>query len=98
VRLLGLEPKTYGLKVRTTVSDTLSEQTTSGDSQNDLAFCLALLERESTDLAAIVRAWPNLPEAIKAGILAMIRAAGDEGRQAMSSPHDAPEPKAVSPS
>jgi hypothetical protein len=27
-----------------------------------------------TDLAALVVAWPNLPEAIKAGILAMIRA------------------------
>jgi hypothetical protein len=28
------------------------------------------------DLAALVVAWPNLPEPIKAGILAMIRAAG----------------------
>jgi len=27
------------------------------------------------DLAAVVEAWPKLPEAIKAGILAMIRAA-----------------------
>ena len=27
------------------------------------------------DLAAVVDAWPRLPEAIKAGILAMIRAA-----------------------
>jgi len=31
------------------------------------------------DLAAVVEAWPSLPEAIKAGILAMIRAAGGEG-------------------
>jgi hypothetical protein len=28
-----------------------------------------------TDLAAVVEAWPKLPEAIRAGILAMIRAA-----------------------
>ena len=27
------------------------------------------------DLAAIVDAWPELPEAIRAGILAMVRAA-----------------------
>jgi len=30
----------------------------------------------SPDLAAVVEAWPKLPEAIRAGILAMIRAAG----------------------
>jgi hypothetical protein len=28
-----------------------------------------------TDLAAVVDAWPALPEAIKAGILAMVKAA-----------------------
>jgi hypothetical protein len=27
------------------------------------------------DLAAVVDAWPNLPEAIKAGIVAMVKAA-----------------------
>ncbi len=27
------------------------------------------------DLAAVVEAWPDLPEAIKAGILAMVKAA-----------------------
>jgi len=31
------------------------------------------------DLAAVVDAWPKLPEAIRAGILAMIRAAGGAG-------------------
>jgi hypothetical protein len=29
------------------------------------------------DLRAVVEAWPTLPEAMKAGILAMIRAAGE---------------------
>ena len=28
------------------------------------------------DLAGIVKAWPTLPEAIRAGIMAMVRAAG----------------------
>lgn len=30
-------------------------------------------------LAAVIGAWPSLPEPIKAGILAMIRAAGGAG-------------------
>jgi hypothetical protein len=30
------------------------------------------------DLAAVVTAWPELPEAIKAGILAMVRAASEK--------------------
>jgi hypothetical protein len=34
------------------------------------------------DLQAIIEAWPKLPEAIRAGILAMIRAAG--GQQGVS--------------
>jgi hypothetical protein len=34
------------------------------------------------DLAAVVVAWPNLPEAIRAGIVAMVRAAsGEDGDQ-----------------
>ena len=28
------------------------------------------------DLAAVVAAWPNLPDAVKAGIVAMVKAAG----------------------
>jgi hypothetical protein len=30
------------------------------------------------DLAAIVEAWPGLPEAIKAGILAMVKATAEQ--------------------
>ena len=30
---------------------------------------------EASDLAGIMRAWPTLPEAVKAGIMAMVRAA-----------------------
>lgn len=34
------------------------------------------------DLAAVVNAWPHLPEALKAGILAMVKAAlGEWSRQ-----------------
>jgi hypothetical protein len=28
------------------------------------------------DLAAVIKAWPGLPEAVKAGIVAMVKATG----------------------
>jgi hypothetical protein len=37
-----------------------------------LAFCLAFLQRESPDLARIVKRWNSLPSALRAGILAMV--------------------------
>ena len=44
-----------------------------GDS--DLTAYLTLLASESPDLAAVVEAWDRLPEAVKVGILAMVKAA-----------------------
>jgi hypothetical protein len=35
-------------------------------------------EQIDPDLSRIAAAWPQLPEAIKAGILAMVQAAGNE--------------------
>jgi len=40
-----------------------------------VAFCVALLGRESPDLAALVEAWADLPDAIRAGIVAMVKTA-----------------------
>ena len=40
-----------------------------------LAFRLALLVEKWPDLQAIIDAWPDLPEAIKTGIVAMVKAA-----------------------
>jgi hypothetical protein len=37
------------------------------------------LEAESPDLALIIEAWPRLPEAVRAGILAMVKASAGEG-------------------
>ncbi|MGD1001192.1 MAG: hypothetical protein ABSA67_10905 [Candidatus Brocadiia bacterium] len=39
-----------------------------------MASCLAFLSEKSPDLADVVRAWPKLPEPLRAGILAMVRA------------------------
>ena len=46
----------------------------SADSGNVLASCLAFLTPKMPDLAAVVKAWPYLPEPVKAGILAMVKA------------------------
>ena len=35
------------------------------------------IRRTTPDLADVVDAWPTLPEAIRAGIVAMVRAAAD---------------------
>ncbi len=35
--------------------------------------------KTDSDLAAVVEAWPDLPEAIKAGILAMVEASSEKG-------------------
>ncbi|MCZ6654505.1 MAG: hypothetical protein O7D91_15935 [Planctomycetota bacterium] len=43
------------------------------DAENSADY-LALLERKSPDLALLVKRWDTLPEAVRAGIMAMIRA------------------------
>ena len=45
----------------------------------DLASCLAFLREQEPDLAALVEAWPALPNAIKVGIQAMVQAVRDKG-------------------
>jgi hypothetical protein len=43
--------------------------------ESDLAACLAGLERESADLALIVRSWGRLAAPIRAGLVALVRSA-----------------------
>jgi hypothetical protein len=44
-----------------------------------MAFCLAHLTRKSPDLAGVVAAWSDLPAALRAGIVAMVRSAEGAG-------------------
>jgi hypothetical protein len=44
-----------------------------GDTER-LAFCLSLLTRKSPDLALLVERWDSLPDAVRAGIMAMVKA------------------------
>jgi hypothetical protein len=41
-----------------------------------LASCLALLVQKSPDLAVVVECWDSLSEPVRAGIVAMVKAAG----------------------
>ena len=53
-----------------------SQSSTSGNAEENLAFCLAFLAQKSPDLALIVERWDSLPEPVRAGIVAMIKVAG----------------------
>ena len=76
---MGLEPRTYGLKVRHRPDATSCHTTSSDDSDPALAPCLATIKKTCPRLAAVVDAWPDLLEPIRAAILAMIRSATGEG-------------------
>ena len=60
------------LKTAGETSQGTNSQAVSEPAEIDLADCLALLKRESPELASIVEAWETLPEAVRRGILAMV--------------------------
>ena len=64
------------------ISSSCPDPTVPGRSRSLLATCGAIrvcvvapAPEDNPDLAAVVEAWPDLPEAIKAGIVAMVKAA-----------------------
>ena len=80
-RLPGLEPGTYGLEGRCTPDATAANTSTSAQPPERLAALLGAFAAEigpaAPDLAAVISAWPGLPKALRAGIVAMVKAAGD---------------------
>ena len=72
---MEFEPGNIGFAVRS--DDHAGDDDTSTYERDPeiLTSCLVVLERNGPDLAAMVAAWPALPEPVKAGILAMVRAA-----------------------
>ena len=69
----GIEPPTHGFSVREQTAlfprkSGIPEVTGSKSPQANEPF--------DADLQAVIDRWPELPEPIKAGIVAMIRAAG----------------------
>ena len=68
--------------VRAAVFKTVRESPQVVEQQHDMttpagrvAFCVALLQQGSPELAGMVDAWEGLPDALKAGILAMVNSA-----------------------
>ena len=55
----------------------LAVETNDRDAES-LVSCLVFLAQIDIDLAVIVEAWPTLPEPIRAGIVAMVRASNSE--------------------
>ena len=45
------------------------------NAEQRVAFCVALLQQDQPELARLLDAWEDLPDAVKAGILAMVSAA-----------------------
>ena len=73
MRALGLEPRTYGLKVRKTENVTDLKATSYKSLENHLTANLT--ENDNTiqqNLAKIINRWPSLPSNIKAAIMVLI--------------------------
>ena len=72
----GFEPPTFGSVDR--CQDSVTDATTTGYESADGALTDSLTDifRKHTDLAAVVAAWAELPEAVRAGIVAMVKATG----------------------
>ena len=61
------------------LSEEAKGQDVPADSSRVLASCLAFLAEKSPDLAMVIKAWPELPEAVRKGILAMVGATSPGG-------------------
>ena len=75
----GISPYN-GLANRRRETGTTDRHTTCGETAQGAChnLCQNCAEK-APDLAAVVVAWPTLPEAIKTGILAMVKASGKGG-------------------
>ena len=80
VRPAGLEPATCGLGSRNGSGVKPSHRNTYDNTDPVLASCLATIRETCPSLATVVNAWPDLPEPIRAAILAVIRSATEEER------------------
>jgi len=71
-----IELATHGFSVREETPGNTGKTGISSDAGADAGAVETKLAHIGPDLQGIIDAWPALPDAIKAGILAMVRAAG----------------------
>jgi len=70
-----IELATHGFSVRADTPENTGKTSVSSEAGADAGAVETKLAQFSPDLQSLIDAWPTLPEAIKAGILAMVRAA-----------------------
>src|SRR5439155_11661531 len=75
IRTLGDLATTPVFETGSSFPQPLTNSATSDDAPENLAFCLAFLAKKSPDLALLVEGWETLPDAVRAGIVAMVKAA-----------------------
>ena len=61
-----------------TDSANIVASTTCNGGESVLPECLPFLRRKSPDLTLIIERWPGLPEAVKAGIVAIVEATAEQ--------------------
>jgi hypothetical protein len=71
----GIEPATHGFSGHCSTNTTADFTENSNPIQNHLSPDLSLNVTNHPQLADLIRAWPSLPEALRAGILAMVTSA-----------------------
>ncbi len=76
IRTHGRHEDDSGFQDRMADSPTRENTGTYASRPKNLADCLALLRAISPDLALVAERWERLPDALRAGILAMVNAAG----------------------
>ena len=73
-RANGLEPSTFSLEGCNTSVVSGDTATSYESSASRLVDSLADSLRNDPDFAAVITAWPKLPQAVKAGIVAIVKA------------------------
>ena len=71
---MGFEPMNNKSAIRRPPHGTTDEQSTHETGPGTLAECLALLAQNDPDFATVAEAWSELPEPVRAGIVAMVKA------------------------
>jgi hypothetical protein len=73
MRVLGFEPRTYGLKGHCSKSISLTDKELTKDETSHLSTGLDKIVQKYPDLKLIIESWPRLPENIKIAIINQVR-------------------------
>ena len=71
------QPPPRGFEPLSQSSQGAENATLTNTDGSDLAFCLARLVQQDPELRAVIDAWAELPDAVRAGIVAMVRVTGN---------------------